>query len=217
MLSLVSHLPGHFNVANTALAALALLTLGLEVTQVQQALAVPPDVPGRMEVVAPGGPDGPRCIVDFAHTPDAVDAALDALRPSTSGRLIAVLGAGGDRDRGKRHGMGRAAAGLADVVVVTDDNPRSEDPATIRAAVLDGARSVGSRAELVEVDGRARAIREGVRLARAGGPGSVVAVVGKGHETGQDQAGVLSPFDDRVVLRAALVRHAGGEAQPCSP
>ncbi|MGN6754723.1 MAG: Mur ligase family protein, partial [Intrasporangium sp.] len=103
-LHLVSHLPGLFNIANTCLAALALLSLDLAPAEVDQVLAAPPEVPGRMEVVSAGA-DGPRCIVDFAHTPDAVDAALAALRPSTSGRLVAVLGAGGDRDRGKRPDM----------------------------------------------------------------------------------------------------------------
>ena len=128
-LDLVSHLPGSFNIANTAIAAVALIRLGFEPHHVEAALAVPPVVPGRMEVVAAAGGGGqPRCIVDFAHTPDAIDAALTALRPSTPGRLIAVLGAGGDRDRSKREAMGMAAGRRADVVIVTDDNPRSEDP-----------------------------------------------------------------------------------------
>ncbi len=203
-LDLRSALPGGFNVANTAMAAVALLLLGEQTDAVSRAILTDPHVPGRMEKVVPAGDEDLLAVVDYAHTPDAVEAALAALRPSARGRLVVVLGAGGDRDRGKRHGMGRAAAGLADVVVVTDDNPRGEDPATIRAAVIEGARSVDPRAELVEVDGRARAIREGVRLAREGGPGSVVAVVGKGHETGQEVAGVVHPFDDRDVLRAAL-------------
>ncbi|MFW5470273.1 UDP-N-acetylmuramoyl-L-alanyl-D-glutamate--2,6-diaminopimelate ligase [Knoellia sp. CPCC 206435] len=206
-LDLRSALPGDFNVANTAMAAVALLLLGEETDAVSRAILTDPHVPGRMEKVSPtvgGAEEDLLAVVDYAHTPDAVEAALAALRPTTRGRLVVVLGAGGDRDRGKRHGMGRAAAGLADVVVVTDDNPRSEDPATIRAAVIEGARSVDSHAELVEIDGRARAIREGVRLAREGGPGSVVAVVGKGHETGQEVAGVTHPFDDRDELQAAL-------------
>ena len=138
-LDLVSHLPGSFNIANTAIAAVTLIRLGIAPDRVEAALAVPPVVPGRMEVVAVGGEGQPRCIVDFAHTPDAIDAALAALRPSTGGRLIAVLGAGGDRDRSKREAMGMAAARRADVVIVTDDNPRSEDPGAIRAAVLAGA------------------------------------------------------------------------------
>ncbi|GAB2749877.1 UDP-N-acetylmuramoyl-L-alanyl-D-glutamate--2,6-diaminopimelate ligase [Terrabacter koreensis] len=212
-LALVSHLPGHFNVANTALAALALLRLGVEPADVEAAMAVQPDVPGRMEVVAPGGPDGPRCIVDFAHTPDAVDAALSALRSTTEGRLIAVLGAGGDRDRGKRPAMGAAAARRADVVVVTDDNPRSEDPAEIRAAVVEGAQQVvrdgAARAtEIIDGGTRASAIAEAIALAvvHSGDdrPVDTVVVLGKGHEKGQEIHGVKHPFDDRDAVRAAL-------------
>ncbi|NUO89211.1 MAG: UDP-N-acetylmuramoyl-L-alanyl-D-glutamate--2,6-diaminopimelate ligase [Dermatophilaceae bacterium] len=212
-LSLVSHLPGHFNVANTALAALALLRLGIEPGDVEAAMAVSPDVPGRMEVVAAGGPEGPRCIVDFAHTPDAVDAALSALRDSTAGRLIAVLGAGGDRDRGKRPAMGAAAARRADVVVVTDDNPRSEDPAEIRAAVIEGARQVvrdgDARAtEIIDGGTRSSAIAEAIALAVVDTgddrPVDTVVVLGKGHEKGQEIHGVKHPFDDRDAVRAAL-------------
>lgn len=207
-LSLRSALPGDFNVANTAMAAVALLLLGEDTDAVARAILTDPHVPGRMEKVAPSQPhdvdSGLLAVVDYAHTPDAVEAALAALRPSTKGRLVVVLGAGGDRDRGKRQGMGRAAAALADTVVVTDDNPRGEDPAEIRAAVLDGARSIDTHAVLVEVAGRRDAIRDAVRLAREGGPGSVVAVVGKGHESGQEVAGTVHPFDDRDELRAAL-------------
>ncbi|WP_051511164.1 UDP-N-acetylmuramoyl-L-alanyl-D-glutamate--2,6-diaminopimelate ligase [Intrasporangium oryzae] len=210
-LGLVSHLPGTFNIANTALAALALLSLGLDETEVEAAMAVPPDVPGRMEVVAAGGAGGPRCIVDFAHTPDAVDAALAALRPSTTGRLIAVIGAGGDRDRGKRPGMGAAAARHADVVVVTDDNPRSEDAAEIRAAVMAGARqaveSGNATAQVVDGGPRSGAIAEAVAMAvvdASDGAVDTVVVLGKGHEKGQEIHGVKHPFDDRDALRAAL-------------
>lgn len=212
-LGLVSHLPGHFNVANTALAALALLRIGLAPAEVEAAMSVAPDVPGRMEVVAPGGAEGPRCVVDFAHTPDAVDAALAALRASTPGRLIAVLGAGGDRDRGKRPAMGAAAARQADVVVVTDDNPRSEDPAEIRSAVVAGARAevrAGSAQATEIIDGgtRSSAIAEAIALAVVGTredrPVDTVVVLGKGHEKGQEIHGVKHPFDDRDAVRAAL-------------
>ncbi|HET9630830.1 MAG TPA: UDP-N-acetylmuramoyl-L-alanyl-D-glutamate--2,6-diaminopimelate ligase [Terrabacter sp.] len=212
-LSLVSHLPGGFNVANTALAALALLRLGVEPRDVEAAMASAPDVPGRMQVVSPGGPQGPRCVVDFAHTPDAVEAALAALRPSTPGRLIAVLGAGGDRDRGKRPAMGAAAARQADVVVVTDDNPRSEEPAEIRAAVAAGAReAVGSgtarASEIIDGGTRSNAIAEAIALAVVAAgkdrPVDTVVVLGKGHEKGQEIHGVKYPFDDRDAVRAAL-------------
>jgi len=152
----------------------------------------------------------PLAVVDFAHTPDAVAAALRALRHSTPGSLIVVLGAGGDRDRGKRAAMGEAAAAHADLVIVTDDNPRSEDPATIRAAVLAGAvaqerstRSVPGR--IREIADRAAAIHEAVAVA---GAGDTVVVLGKGHESGQETAGVVHPFDDRTHLRAALTERS---------
>lgn len=206
-LRLVSHLPGTFNVANTALAALTLLEIGLSDAEVERAMADPPTVPGRMEVVA----TRPRCIVDFAHTPDAVEAALRALRPSIEGRLIAVVGAGGDRDRAKRPGMGAAAARHSDVVIVTDDNPRSEDPGAIRRAVLEGARQVVDRGESAAtvVDGgtRAAAIAEAVAMAVVGseeGPLDTVVVLGKGHEKGQEVEGVIHPFDDRHAVAAAV-------------
>lgn len=204
-LRLRAPLPGAFNVANTAVAAVVLLEAGLEPEEVVRGLAASGGVPGRMERVEP--PPGraatalPRVVVDYAHTPDAVAAALSALRGSTPGRLVAVLGAGGDRDRGKRAAMGRQAAAHADVVVVTDDNPRSEDPADIRAAVLAGARSAGTAAEIHEVAGRAAAIAQAVAAAGAGG---TVLVAGKGHERGQEVAGTVHPFDDRVQARTAL-------------
>jgi UDP-N-acetylmuramoyl-L-alanyl-D-glutamate--2,6-diaminopimelate ligase len=227
---LVSHLPGTFNIANTALAALGLLTTGLGVDEITWAMAVPADVPGRMEIVSAGGParsDGPRCIVDFAHTPDAVDAALAALRPSTAGRLVVVLGAGGDRDSGKRSSMGAAAARHADVVVVTDDNPRSEQPAAIRSQVMAGARAAladgtARATELIDGGGRAQAIAEAIALTMVGPDGGseggsesgsegtaapgvdTVVVLGKGHEKGQEISGVKYPFDDREAVRAAL-------------
>jgi UDP-N-acetylmuramoyl-L-alanyl-D-glutamate--2,6-diaminopimelate ligase len=201
-------LPGDFNVLNAALAALVLLAAGVQEQQVVDGLRSADGVPGRMEQV--GDPAaGPLAVVDYAHTPDAVAAALDALRPATSGRLVVVLGAGGDRDPGKRPGMGAAAARAADVVVVTDDNPRSEDPAAIRAAVLAGAREAaderaarGERVDVLEVGDRRSAIDEGVR--RAPGTGDVLLVAGKGHEPGQEVAGVLHPFDDRAELARAL-------------
>jgi UDP-N-acetylmuramoyl-L-alanyl-D-glutamate--2,6-diaminopimelate ligase len=210
-LHLVSHLPGSFNVTNTVLAAVTLLAIGLAPGEVDRVMAHPPQVPGRMEVV--GAEDGgPRCIVDFAHTPEAVDGALAALRASTTGRLIAVLGAGGDRDRAKRYDMGAAAARHADVVVVTDDNPRSEDPAAIRAAVAAGARDLmaaGSAVatEVVDTEGRSAAITDAVAaavLAAQDGRLDTVVVLGKGHEKGQEIGGVVHPFDDRQAVRAAL-------------
>ncbi len=147
VVSLSCHLPGDFNVTNTAMAAVALLTLGHDPTAVERAMAKEPVVPGRMERVTATTPTDrdPLAVVDYAHTPDAVDAALRALRPTTPGRLVVVLGAGGDRDRGKRPGMGRAAAEWAEDVVITDDNPRTEVPATIRREVEEGARQAVRR------------------------------------------------------------------------
>ena len=221
-LELRSPLPGRFNLANALVALAVLVEAGLDAEQAAKALAAAGPVPGRMERVgAPGRPPGaPLAVVDFAHSPDAVEQALaalgggpsDALRGSgAGGPLVVVLGAGGDRDRDKRPLMGEAAARGADVVVVTDDNPRSEDPAAIRAAVLEGARSAArdSGAEVLEVAGRREAIAHAVRRAWGGG---VVLVAGKGHEQGQEVAGVVHPFDDRAALRAALDDAAGENA-----
>lgn len=226
-----THLPGTFNIMNAAVAAVAIVTAGYAVPAVEAAMRHTPVVPGRMEVVK-GEPGDPRCVVDFAHTPEAVSAALAALRPTTPGRLIAVVGAGGDRDRGKRELMGIAAAEWADDVVVTDDNPRSEDPATIRERVRAGAASVGRHrllvgpsvgaaqlAEPVLVDsgqGRAADIAWAVARARQQQAANdhTVVILGKGHETGQDIAGVTFPFDDRMAVAAAL---AGTSYHPWGP
>jgi UDP-N-acetylmuramoyl-L-alanyl-D-glutamate--2,6-diaminopimelate ligase len=140
-------------------------------------------------------------VVDYAHKPDAVAAALKALRPVTDGRLLVVIGAGGDRDRGKRQLMGEIAARLADVVVVTDDNPRSEDPAVIRAELVAGANAAAAESMVVDVADRRAAIHRALVEAR---PGDVVLIAGKGHETGQDVGGQVLPFDDREVARSLL-------------
>jgi UDP-N-acetylmuramoyl-L-alanyl-D-glutamate--2,6-diaminopimelate ligase len=193
-------LPGAFNVANAVLAAALLDAVGVDVGTAVAGLAETV-VPGRMEPVDAGQPF--VAVVDYAHTPDAVTTALTALRAVTSGRLITVLGCGGDRDPGKRAAMGTAAARLSDVLIVTDDNPRSEDPAAIRAAMLTGVAEVpeGRRAEVHEVGDRRRALATAAGLA---GPGDTVLVAGKGHETGQEIAGQVLPFDDRAVLREVL-------------
>ncbi len=206
-------IPGAFNVANAALALTMLVVAGIDGATAADGVAACPGVPGRMERVLgsdAGAADGadaaaPVAVVDFAHTPDAIDNVLQALHPR--GRLIAVVGAGGDRDRDKRPLMGAAAARGADVVVVTDDNPRSEDAAAVRAAVVAGAQAVpdAERAgEILEVGGRREAVRAALRSAR--GPDDTVVVLGKGHEQGQEIAGVVHPFDDRDVLREELVR-----------
>ncbi|MGN6130399.1 MAG: UDP-N-acetylmuramoyl-L-alanyl-D-glutamate--2,6-diaminopimelate ligase [Nocardioidaceae bacterium] len=190
-------LAGQFNVANALCAIAGLAEAGLDPRAVAAGMASSAGVPGRLERVDVG--QDFVALVDYAHKPDAVAAALEALRPTTAGRLLVVLGAGGDRDTGKRPLMGELAARLADVLVVTDDNPRTEDPAAIRAEVLAGAAGVPQeqRAEVHEVGGRRDAIRLAVSLA---GPGDTLVVAGKGHETGQEVGGTLHPFDDRVVL-----------------
>jgi UDP-N-acetylmuramoyl-L-alanyl-D-glutamate--2,6-diaminopimelate ligase len=195
-------LPGDFNVDNALAAVASVAEAGLDartVERVAAAVAAGSGVPGRFERVE--GAAGFTVVVDYAHKPDAVEAALRTLRPLSEGRVIIVLGAGGDRDAGKRPLLGEVAARLADVLVVTDDNPRSEDPAAIRAAVLDGARSGTGRAEVVEVGDRKAAIAEALRRAR---PGDIVLVAGTGHETGQEVGGVVHPFDDRAVVRELL-------------
>lgn len=189
-------LPGRFNVVNTLAGIAAAAEVGLDPVAVAAGIAAAGGVPGRLERVDAG--QDFVVVVDYAHKPDAVEAAIGALRPLTDGRVIVVLGAGGDRDPGKRPIMGAVASRLADVLVVTDDNPRSEDPAAIRAALLAGADGA---AEVLEVGDRRSAIREAVRTAR---PGDIVLVAGKGHETGQEIDGVVHPFDDREVAREEL-------------
>jgi UDP-N-acetylmuramoyl-L-alanyl-D-glutamate--2,6-diaminopimelate ligase len=193
-------LPGRFNVANAVLAVALLDAVGIGAGTALAGLA-DTVVPGRMEPVDAGQPF--VAVVDYAHTPDAVSTALAALRGATRGRLITVLGCGGDRDPGKRPAMGAAAAARSDVLVVTDDNPRSEDPAAIRAAMLEGVSGVptAQRAQVIEVGDRREALRTAVTLAR---PGDTLLVAGKGHETGQEMAGEVQPFDDRAVLREVL-------------
>jgi len=192
-------LPGDYNVAN-CLVALAIL----DAVGVSPAQAVPglrdARVPGRTEPVDRG--QDFLALVDYAHKPGALAAVLATLRADlrdTAGRLAVVFGAGGDRDHGKRGPMGRIAAQWADLVVVTDDNPRGEDPADIRRAILAGAAE--GAAEVVEIGDRRAAIEHAVRWAR---PGDVLLVAGKGHETGQTAGGRTQPFDDRVELAQAL-------------
>jgi UDP-N-acetylmuramoyl-L-alanyl-D-glutamate--2,6-diaminopimelate ligase len=196
-------IPGRFNVANALLALAMLCEDGIDPAVVAPAISTA-SVPGRMERIDAGQPF--LAVVDYSHKPAAVDGALRALRPLTRGKLIIVLGCGGDRDRGKRPHMGEIAARGADLLVVTDDNPRSEDPAAIRRAMLDGALAVpaGERGEVLEIGGRAEAIAAAVAAAA---DGDTVLVAGKGHETGQEVAGIVYPFDDRLVLRAAIGAH----------
>ncbi|MPZ62060.1 MAG: UDP-N-acetylmuramoyl-L-alanyl-D-glutamate--2,6-diaminopimelate ligase [Propionibacteriales bacterium] len=200
-------MPGKFNVANALAAVAAIGEAGFSIDEAIAGVSSVTGVPGRMERIEEG--QDFVVVVDYAHKPDAVTAVLSALSEVTRGRVITVLGAGGDRDRGKRPLMGETAARLSDVLVVTDDNPRSEDPAAIRAALLEGARRVAAdeRAELLDVGDRAKAIEAAVGLAVSG---DCVLIAGKGHEPGQEIAGVVHPFDDREVARRALISRGGG-------
>jgi UDP-N-acetylmuramoyl-L-alanyl-D-glutamate--2,6-diaminopimelate ligase len=198
--AVASPLLGQFNVSNALAAAATALASGLPFDAVVAGLQAPLAIPGRLErvLVAPDQPF--TVLVDYAHTPDALERVLDtARRLAPGGRVVLVFGAGGDRDRQKRPAMGRAAAGGADVVVITSDNPRSEEPEQIAGAVLEGLRDGPARV-VVELDRRA-AIREAMRDAT---PGDVVVIAGKGHETGQTIGERTVPFDDRVVAREEL-------------
>jgi UDP-N-acetylmuramoyl-L-alanyl-D-glutamate--2,6-diaminopimelate ligase len=199
-------LAGVFNVSNALGAVVALVEAGVRLEDAVAGVASCPGVPGRLQRVSVSGPGaGFTAFVDYSHKPGAVEAVLRSLRPVTQGNLIIVLGCGGDRDRAKRPMMGAAAASLADVAILTSDNPRSEDPLAILDAMLDGVLSVpaGERARVVVEPDRAAAISYAVSLARSG---DVVLVAGKGHETGQYVGGTVLPFDDREVTRAAMER-----------
>ncbi|MFJ7148178.1 UDP-N-acetylmuramoyl-L-alanyl-D-glutamate--2,6-diaminopimelate ligase [Streptomyces sp. NPDC100445] len=201
-----SPLPGTFNVANTLAAVVALAAAGLDPQAAADGIAAVPGVPGRLERVDAGQPY--LAVVDYAHKTDAVESVLKALRKVTKGRLHVVLGCGGDRDRTKRAPMGAAAARFADTAVLTSDNPRSEDPLAILATMLQGAASVPAheRGEVLLFEDRAAAVAAAVGRAQ---PGDTVLVAGKGHEQGQDIAGVIRPFDDRQVLREAIQQTQG--------
>jgi UDP-N-acetylmuramoyl-L-alanyl-D-glutamate--2,6-diaminopimelate ligase len=195
---------GAFQVENALLAAGLVLAVEGEgrAEETIGALASLKGVSGRLERV--GEVEGALCIVDYAHKPDALANVLDALRPFTPGRLVCVFGCGGDRDRGKRPLMGRISVDKADVTIVTDDNPRSEDPAAIRAEILTGAK--GAR----EVGNRSEAIRMAVSELK---PGDVLVVAGKGHETGQTIGSETFPFSDHEEVRAAIAARKAGEGR----
>jgi UDP-N-acetylmuramoyl-L-alanyl-D-glutamate--2,6-diaminopimelate ligase len=182
---------GAYQAANVMTAAGLVLATGGKWDATFSAMQRVAPVRGRLEraVISRGGVP---VYIDYAHTPDALEAAIAALRPHVDGRLITVFGAGGDRDQGKRPEMGRIATKLSDVVIVTDDNPRSEDPAVIRSAIMAGASGA------TEVSGRREAIAEAIRIAREG---DIVLVAGKGHETGQIIGDKVLPFDDALVAR----------------
>ncbi|MDD7940538.1 UDP-N-acetylmuramoyl-L-alanyl-D-glutamate--2,6-diaminopimelate ligase [Actinomycetospora lutea] len=197
VLPVAVRLPGAFNVTNALLALACGAATGHDPAVLARGLAEV-RVPGRMQRVEVGQPF--LAVVDYAHKPAAVEALLETLRAGTEGRLLTVLGCGGDRDRAKRPVMGRLGAQLSDHLWVTDDNPRSEDPAAIRAEVLAGARDVDG-ALVDEIGDRRAAIAAAVAEAR---PGDVVVVAGKGHETGQQIGDEQLPFSDVEELERAL-------------
>jgi UDP-N-acetylmuramoyl-L-alanyl-D-glutamate--2,6-diaminopimelate ligase len=182
---------GAYQAVNVLTAAGLVLATGGEWAQTFSAMQRVAPVRGRLERAVISGAGVP-VYIDYAHTPDALEAAIAALRPHVEGRLIIVFGAGGDRDQGKRPEMGAVAERLADLVIVTDDNPRSEDPALIRAAILAGTSNA------VEVAGRREAIAEAIRH---GAAGDIILIAGKGHETGQIVGDRVLPFDDALVAR----------------
>ena len=191
-------LVGRFQAMN-ALAALGLaLATGVAREKAVDALGRLVGAPGRVQHVA-SHPNGAPIFVDYAHTPDALENVLTALRPHCRGKLVVVFGAGGDRDAGKRPVMGEVTTRLADVVIVTDDNPRSEDPATIRRAILAAAPGA------IEIGDRGAAIASGIEMLQ---PEDLLVLAGKGHERGQIVAGVTHPFDDAEVARAVVAEIA---------
>ena len=189
---------GAYQVENALTAAGLAMAAGIDSGDALVALEKLSGVPGRLDMV--GEVRGGIVIVDYAHKPEALQAVLESVRAFVSGRLICVFGCGGDRDRGKRAIMGRIASQHADVVIVTDDNPRSEDPAAIRADILSDAPAA------LQIGDRKAAIDEAIGMARAG---DVVVIAGKGHETGQIVGNTVLPFCDHEVARAAILRETG--------
>jgi UDP-N-acetylmuramoyl-L-alanyl-D-glutamate--2,6-diaminopimelate ligase len=214
-LAITSPLVGDFNLSNILLATGMALAHGIDRAAIATGLARVQGVPGRLQRVANAA--GVLCLVDYAHTPDALERALDVLRPLGTGRVLVVFGCGGDRDQGKRPRMGQAAAERADVVVVTSDNPRSEDPVAILDMIVAGVEKTGivrrTAFELrqglsgfhVEPDRRV-AIELGVALAR---PGDILLIAGKGHEDYQILGAQKIHFDDRQVATAAFAARSG--------
>jgi UDP-N-acetylmuramoyl-L-alanyl-D-glutamate--2,6-diaminopimelate ligase len=192
-ISMSVNMLGSYNATNAACALAATQMLGLEISAGLESLKKVRSIPGRLEKVSIESHG--TAIVDYAHTPDAVATVLTVIRDANPKRIITVIGCGGDRDYLKRPLMGKVAAQLSDIVIVTDDNPRSEDPAAIRKSVLEGTKDCS--AQVFEVGDRRVAISQALKFSE---PGDVIAVLGKGHETGQEIAGQVFPFDDRVVI-----------------
>jgi UDP-N-acetylmuramoyl-L-alanyl-D-glutamate--2,6-diaminopimelate ligase len=190
-------LVGEFQIENSLVAAGLALATGGDADQVLAAIEHLEGAPGRLELV--GERNGAPVFVDYAHKPDALAKALEALRPYAKRRLVVVFGAGGDRDAGKRPLMGAIAAENADTVIVTDDNPRSENPASIRAAIMAAAK------DAKEIGDRAEAIRAAIASLQKG---DALLIAGKGHETGQIVGDKVLPFSDHEAAAAALAEHA---------
>jgi UDP-N-acetylmuramoyl-L-alanyl-D-glutamate--2,6-diaminopimelate ligase len=197
-------LGGEFNVRNAIAAATTARVLGVPASTIAAGLRAVRPVPGRFEAVDAG--QSFSVVVDYAHTPDGLRAVLDAARAATSGRVLVVFGCGGDRDHGKRPAMGAVATELADVALLTSDNPRGENPQTIIDEVRSGAS--GNARLIVEPD---RRMAIATALAEAA-PGDMVVIAGKGHETGQEIGDEILPFDDRVVAREELARQGNVSA-----
>ena len=184
---------GDFNLANALAAAAAAYAVGVPGARIAERLATLPQVPGRLEIIS----EQPMVLRDYAHTPDAIERALDAMRPFVRGRLIVVFGAGGDRDRGKRPEMGAAAASRADLAIVTSDNPRTEDPERILDDIIEGMKD----APYERIADRRDAIARAIALA---GPDDMVLLAGKGHETYQIRGTEKFPFDEREIVREII-------------
>lgn len=191
------HLAGIFNVYNALMAAGICICAGAGPESIRQGLESVYNVPGRIELLDTGTPY--RVILDYAHSPDSLENILKAVRQTTKGRMIALFGCGGDRDRGKRPVMGEIAGELADYCILTSDNPRNEDPMDILNAIEAGIKPTGC--EYVVIENRREAIRYALKFA---GVGDVVVLAGKGHETYQEIRGEKHPFDEKVVVRELL-------------
>ncbi|WP_421925872.1 UDP-N-acetylmuramoyl-L-alanyl-D-glutamate--2,6-diaminopimelate ligase [Neoaquamicrobium sediminum] len=191
-------LAGDFQIANALVAAGLAISTGLEAGKALKALERLKGASGRLEHVGTTS-EGAPVYVDYAHKPDALENVLKAVRPFTTGRVLVVFGCGGDRDKGKRPIMGEIATRLADISIVTDDNPRSEEPAAIRAAIMEAAPGA------LEIADRRQAIREAIAMLHAG---DTLVVAGKGHEEGQTIGDVTLPFSDHAEVRAALAERA---------
>ena len=179
------------------------MILGISAEDIQRGLESMTSVPGRIEMLPTGTPY--RVILDYAHSPDSLKNILKTVREFTRGRLIAVFGCGGDRDRSKRPIMGEIGGRLADLCILTSDNPRTEDPMAILAAIEEGIKPTGKPYEVIE--NRRAAIRHAMEIAREG---DIIVLAGKGHETYQDIQGVKHPFDEKVVVQELLEEMRAG-------